>query len=288
MGGDHQPLEILPADGPDAHFQFQVGDDRAEVGVAAPLAVTVDGSLDLAGTEADRLQGVGHGQLGVVMGVDADGRAGQPVEHRLDRHGYIGGQGAAVGVAEDQPGGPGLMGGPEGLQGVLRVVLVAVEEVLGVEDDLIDALLQVADAVGDQFEISLQGNAQGRGGVQVPGLAEDGYDRGLGGEQGGQVGVLLRGGLGQVGGAEGRQLGVFKGVALDDVEEFLVGGVGAGPARLDVVDAQSVEPVRDADLVLGCQVQFLCLCSVPKRGVVYGDFSHFLSSGSPSCKWKAS
>ena len=53
-------------------LEGQVGDDAAEVDVAAPLADAVDRPLDLAGPLPDGGQRVGDGQVAVVVGVDAD------------------------------------------------------------------------------------------------------------------------------------------------------------------------------------------------------------------------
>ena len=120
----------------DPHLQREVGDDRGQVGVAGPLAVAVDAALDLDGALADGGQGVGHRAAGVVVEVDAEPGVG---DGRPDLgHGLLDlvGQGAAVGVAQDEPGGPGLVGRPQHPEGELGVAAVAVEEVLGVEEHL--------------------------------------------------------------------------------------------------------------------------------------------------------
>ncbi len=59
-------------------LDLQVGDERAQVGVAAAFAVAVDGALHLDAAGAHRRDRVGHGAFAVVVGVDAqrvvDGR----------------------------------------------------------------------------------------------------------------------------------------------------------------------------------------------------------------------
>ena len=54
-----------------AQFQFQVGDDGAEVGVAAALAVSVDAALHVRGAGFHRSQCIGHCHVGIVVGMDA-------------------------------------------------------------------------------------------------------------------------------------------------------------------------------------------------------------------------
>ena len=64
--------QLLRADGGVAELQFQVGDDGGQIGVAAALAVAVHAALHVGGAGFDGGQGVGHGEVGIVVGVDAD------------------------------------------------------------------------------------------------------------------------------------------------------------------------------------------------------------------------
>ena len=82
----------------------------------------------------DRGERVGDRAPRVVVAVDAESRAGRRA-HRVHDVGDLVGQHAAVGVAEHDDVGAGLGGGPQDLEGVGRVAAVAVEEVLGVEED---------------------------------------------------------------------------------------------------------------------------------------------------------
>ena len=117
-----------------AHLEGQVGDHGAQVGVAAPLAQAVDRALDLAGPGPDRGQAVGHCAVGVVVGVDADRQRAKLPAHGLGDLKDLVGQPAAVGVAQGQDVRPGIGRGLQDLHGVLRIGLVPIEEVLGVED----------------------------------------------------------------------------------------------------------------------------------------------------------
>ena len=55
-----------------AHLQFKIGDDAAQIGVAAALAVAVDRPLHMSRARLNRRQGVGNRQFAIVMGVNAD------------------------------------------------------------------------------------------------------------------------------------------------------------------------------------------------------------------------
>ena len=69
--------------------------------------------------------------------------------------------------------------------------------------------------------------------------------------------------------AESAELGMAKlGRVL---EELLVGRVGAGPATLDIVDAEGIEIAGDTDLVGNAEVDALRLGAVAQRGVVEVD-----------------
>ncbi len=129
-------------------FEGEVRHRATEVDVAATLADAVDRALNLGRAAADGGQGVGDGEVAVVVGVDAD-RDGDGFAHRLDGRGDLVGQGAAVRVAEHDPGGTRGGGGLDALEGVVGVALETVEEVLGVVDDLGRVGGEEGDRVGD-------------------------------------------------------------------------------------------------------------------------------------------
>src|SRR5205823_2046547 len=74
--------------------------------------------------------------------------------------------------------------------------------------------------------------------------------------------------------AEGRDLRVPEAEALAGPEELLVARVRARPAALDVVHAEVVEALGDADLVLEREGDVLGLGAVAERRVVELDASH--------------
>ena len=83
---------------------------RGEVGVAAALADAVERALDLAHAGAHGHQRVGDRVLRVVVGVDAEMRAGHVLRHLGDDALDLVRQRAAVGVAQHDPARAGLVG----------------------------------------------------------------------------------------------------------------------------------------------------------------------------------
>ena len=142
QGQTAQLGQLRTAGQPGLHFEGQGGDDGAEIGVAGPFSIPVDGALDHGGAGFDRGQRIGHRQLGVVVRVNAQD---DPRETRRGLRGdarHLRGQAPAVGVAQDQGIGTGVRRGLQGLQGVIRVVQIAVEEMFRVVEDLFPMLLE--------------------------------------------------------------------------------------------------------------------------------------------------
>ena len=249
-------------------LELEVGDDGDEVGVAGALAVAVDAALHVARPRGDGGQRVGHGAAAVVVGVDADAGAGRldDVEHDV---GDPVGQHAAVGVAQGDDLRAGLGGGAQHLEGVRPVGAVAVEEVLGVEEDRLPLLAQVRDRVAHHREVLLERGAQRELDVAVVRLRDEGDDARAGVTEGTHEGVVGSTYAGPAGGAEGREprmpeVELLAGAA----EELGVLGVGPRPAALDVAHAEAVELLGDAQLVGDREVEALLLGAVAQGGVV--------------------
>src|SRR5437870_7823114 len=266
-------LELRGADAVPAVLQLQHRDHRHQVRVPAALAEAVDRALHLHAAVRDALDRVRDRQLAVVVAVDAErGRDRGPgrVHAGPDR----GRQGAAAGVAEADEGRTRIGRGAHTRERVVAVGGETVEEVLGVEDDLVGPLTKVGDGVVDDLEVLRQRDAQVLAHVEVPGLADDGDHRRLGAETEAEVAVV--GGLDAraAGRAEGRHLRVLQPEALDGAEELLVARVRARPAALDVVDAEVVEPLGDAQLVLEREGDVFGRGPVAQRRVVDLDPPH--------------
>src|ERR1022692_4456378 len=109
-------------------------------------------------------------------------------------------------------------------------------EMLGVIDHFLAVVLDVAHGFGDEDEVLVLGDAEGAFDVEVPGLAEDRDDGGTGFDQGAHVAVLMDRVLGEARAAARGEPGVVQGKLGGALEEFLVFGVAAGPAALNVID----------------------------------------------------
>ena len=181
------------------------------------------------------------------------------------------GERAAVRVAEDEISGAGFVRGLVTGGGVGGVELVAVEGVLAVEDDLAALRDEVGDGVADHGEIFLRRGAQDLGDVEHGRLADERDDGRAGLEQEGDLRVFLHGGVRAAGAAEGGKPRVLELELLRLAEELDVLLVGAGPAALDVVHAEGVEALGDAELVGEGEVDAFTLRAVAERGVVEGD-----------------
>lgn len=133
----HIPPQLLQpsGDAPDAHLQLQVGDQGAQVGVAAALPDAKQRPLDLAGTSLHGRQGAGDGAARVVVGVDGDAvfrEGGDDVAHSLLD---LVGKASSPRLAQHEDLGSRLRSHLQAAHGIVPVLLPAVEEVLGVEED---------------------------------------------------------------------------------------------------------------------------------------------------------
>ncbi len=260
--------ELVGGDDGPAAFEDEVGDDGEEVGVAAAFAVAVGGALDVDGAGVGGGEGVGDGAAGVVVAVDAEGGAGGGAGLGDDAA-HLVGEVSAVGVAEDDGAGAGLGGGVDDFQGVVRVEPVAVEVVLGVEEDGAAGADEVAHRAADHGEVLGEGGVQGAFHVAGVALADQGDHGRLGDEQGADLGVVGDGDAGAAGGAEGREAGVAEAeFGTGPVEELGVAGDGAGPAALDVVHADGVQETGHGQFLVDREGHALLLAAVAQRGVV--------------------
>ena len=82
---------------------------------------------------------------------------------------------------------------------------------LGIVDDFLAVILDVADGFGDEDEVFVVADAEGAFDVKVPGLAEDGDDRSAGFDEGADVAVLMDRIPGEARAAEGGEPGVVQG-----------------------------------------------------------------------------
>ena len=176
-------------------------------------------------------------------------------------------QRATVGVAQHEGRGAALEAASR-TQAELGVALVAVEEVLGVEQHLEPGAAQVLDRVGHHGDALFERGLQRLGHVVVPALADDAHRPGARFDEVAErvVGVDLA--ELAPGRAEGHQpAGVEVELGGGAPEELVVLGVGARPTTFDVVHAQPIELLGDAELVVDGERDALELAAVAQRRV---------------------
>src|SRR5262245_23131123 len=100
--------------------------------------------------------------------------------------------------------------------------------------------------------------------MQRRALADQRDHRRIGLYERADIRVVLAAIFGVAGAAESSHLRLAQLDLLDPLEELGVLGVRAGPAALDIVDAQRVQLTGDLDLVLGREREALALRPVAK------------------------
>ncbi len=253
-------------------LELEVREDRDQVGVAAALAVAVHRALHQARALLDRHQRVRHAAAGVVVGVDPDLHVVAQLGH--DPRGDLGhprGQRGAVGVAERHVLGARLGGRAQAAQRVRVVVGEGVEEVLGVVDHALALAAQEAteSAIIRRFSSGSTRVTFSRCSDQVLPTSVHTRREAVG-EHPQRLVVRGRHVLAP-GHPEGRDLGVLEGLPREQVEQRLLLGVRAREAALHEVDAQPVERVGHAHLLVGGEGHALALHAVAEGGVVEED-----------------
>src|SRR5262249_31818448 len=157
------------------------------------------------------------------------------------------------------------------------------EEVLGVEDDLVHPGAQERDRVADDVEVLLQRDAQVVPDMEIPRLADDGDDRCLGAQQCLQVAVVRGAHARAAGGTERGDTCRPEPEPANAAEELLVARIRARPAAFHVVDAQVVEALGDAELVVEREADVFGLRAVAQRRVVELDLPHQPGAMNSSC-----
>ena len=200
--------------------------------------------------------------------MDADRQAVEVRDHLAHDPLDLVGQRATVGVAQDQAGGVVGRCGLEHPERVLRIRLVAVEEVLGVEEHPEPGVVEEPHRVRHHGDALVECRLQGFGHMEVPALADDARRAGTGVDQRPQRRVVVGPTERSTGRTERDELGPRQVELLGGAtEELLVLRVRLGVSALDPVDSQPVELLGDAQLVLDAERDALELGTVAQGGV---------------------
>ena len=245
-------------------LQLQGRDDRDQIGVAAALAEAIERALDLARAGAHGRQRVRHRLFGVIVRMDADMVAGHVLHHLADDLLDLMRQRAAIGVAQHHPARARFVRGLGAGERIFGVGLVAVEEMLAVDQHLAALLLRGLHAVADRGEVLLIRRLQRDPHVVVPRLRHEADRVRLGVEQDRKPGIVRGRAARPPRHAERRERRAEFAVLG---EQFGVGRIRARIAALDVVDAELVEQLRDRELVVQREIDAVHLRAVAQRGV---------------------
>ena len=136
------------------HLELQVGDDCAKVGIAHPLPISVDGTLDMNHPGSYRCQRVGNSATTIIMGVDAE-RCDELASYLPHNLLHFPWQGTAVGVAQHQHVRSACRSRPQRFQGIARVGFVTVEEMLAIIDHFSALGLDIRHTFDDHRQVLL-------------------------------------------------------------------------------------------------------------------------------------
>ena len=206
---------------------------------------------------------------GVIVEVNADMVAGNTAEHVIDDGLDLVGQGAAIGVAEHDPAGTAVVGGLNAGEGIVAVCLVAVEEVLGVVHGFFAGVDGGLDGIADHGEVFVVGNLERDIDLVGPGLADEAGALGWRIQDRRDNRIVRSRAARASGHAEGDEARALK--TRIGGKKLGIGGVGAGPAALDIIDAQLIQRGGNPALIGNGKVHALCLRTIPQGGVEQED-----------------
>ena len=167
------------------------------------------------------------------------------------------------------------MGGAGALQGIGGIGLVAIEEMLAIEDRLAPVLAHQLDGIGDAIEVFIERAAQRHMHLIVPGLGDEGDDIRIRIQKTRDARIIGRRAPGALGHAEGGETGLAGGLLA---EEFGIQRIGAGIAALHIIDAEIIEHPRDLALVLKGEIDARGLRAIAQGGVEEIEaFAHHVS-----------
>ena len=186
------------------------------------------------------------------------------LDHVADDFLHLVGQRATVGVAKHDPACAFVECSFGASEREFPIGLVAVEEVLAIEQHLAVPRLGRAHAVTDRSEIFFRRCLQGDAYVVVPGLRDETDRIGAGIEQRSEAGIVRGGTARPTRHAEG---GEDCGKLALLGKQLRIGQVRAGIAAFDVIDADLIEHLRDGELVVEREIDAIGLRPVAQRRI---------------------
>src|SRR5690349_2813178 len=128
--------------------------------------------------------------------------------------------------------------------------------------------LQVGYRLLDNAQIVFQSRLQHFFYMQGPGFSKNGANRGMGVDQGFDIGIIFGSPFHATGRAEGSDESVLPLHILGTFEKFNIFRIGARPATLNEGYSEIVELLRDTDLIIPRKSKTFRLGSIPECGVV--------------------
>jgi hypothetical protein len=198
------------------------------------------------------------------MRVNPDVVAGDQLHDILDDGFDLVRQRAAVGVAQHHPARAGVVGSLRAGERIFLVVFIAVEEMLAVDQRLATGFDHGLDGFADAFEIFLGLDFERDADLKRGRLRDKTDGVRFRSQRARERGVVRGGAARALGHAEGGELGL--GLVVFG-EQRGVGRVSAGDAGLDVIDAELIQHLGDAELVGHREINAVHLRAVAQRRV---------------------
>ncbi len=155
-----------------AEFQFQIGDHRAKVSIAATLAVPVDRSLHMDGPRRHGRKRVGDRKFSIIVAMYAERHIELFQNLASDARNRVR-QTPAVRITKYDALWPGDGGRAQGSKRILRISLIPVKEMLGIINEMWHTRRQIAHGVFYDFQVLFRTQTQCISNVQQPGFTED-------------------------------------------------------------------------------------------------------------------
>ena len=143
------------------HFQLQIGNNRAQIGVAAAFSYTAKGAVYIHSASLYGKQRVGDSQSAVVVAMDAH-RHGQRLANLANDALDLTGHRASVRIAEHHPLGAGIDCGNKRLHRIAGVIAVAVKKVLALENNTLAVFAAIGNTVCDHPQVLRIAGAENR------------------------------------------------------------------------------------------------------------------------------